>query len=256
MNGKVVLSDQLLVCYETYHANYSTEVAPKTIRRRFERLLSSFEPPYITNLTQLKRIKSDLPFERYQRLVEQFANISIKDQSLEDMALMTTYKLILTDDGSQTELPYLNIKHKNMQKPYAVSLAAEQSRQALIIYLRTLCSSAQTVLICDNYIGKNWARTQSFFTQILPRKALNIEFVDTASTTSVHPQYYNRQFITADYAKTIWSQWQVNKKEQTQYNNRHDRYLLIDNKLEVMLSSGFDYLFNHNKEITCVFREV
>lgn len=42
------------------------------------------------------------------------------------------------------------------------------------------------------------------------------------------------------------------------YTNMHDRYLIIEYPsytYEVILSSGFEYLFSDAKEITCVFRK-
>lgn len=38
----------------------------------------------------------------------------------------------------------------------------------------------------------------------------------------------------------------------------HDRYLIIEyptHSYEIILSSGFEYLFSDRKEITCVFRK-
>ena len=42
------------------------------------------------------------------------------------------------------------------------------------------------------------------------------------------------------------------------YGTMHDRYLIIEyptHSYEIILSSGFEYLFSDKKEITCVFRK-
>ena len=36
--------------------------------------------------------------------------------------------------------------------------------------------------------------------------------------------------------------------------NLHDRYLIIDNKIEIILTSGFDYLFDNSKDFTYIVR--
>jgi len=36
----------------------------------------------------------------------------------------------------------------------------------------------------------------------------------------------------------------------------HDRYLIIDGKIEIILTSGIDYLFSDDKECTMIVRKV
>jgi hypothetical protein len=86
---------------------------------------------------------------------------------------------------------------------------------------------------------------------VLPRKTLNIEYVETAANVS---RINNSSKMTEDFANGIFPDWQISQNSLEQYQGRHDRYLVIDNAMEIMLSSGFDYLWNDNKEITCVFR--
>lgn len=41
----------------------------------------------------------------------------------------------------------------------------------------------------------------------------------------------------------------------SKYNDCHDRYLIIDGKTEIILSSGFDHLHNTTKEIAYIVRD-
>mgnify|MGYP001140464573 CR=1 FL=1 len=52
--------------------------------------------------------------------------------------------------------------------------------------------------------------------------------------------------------KQISSNWKV--KPDTQYLHLHDRYVRIDNKMEVVITSGIDYLFDTTKECTLLVR--
>lgn len=38
------------------------------------------------------------------------------------------------------------------------------------------------------------------------------------------------------------------------YRHHHDRYLLIDRQMEIVVTSGIDYLFDNDKECTLIFR--
>jgi hypothetical protein len=38
-------------------------------------------------------------------------------------------------------------------------------------------------------------------------------------------------------------------------NDSHDRYLIIDNKTEIILSSGFRNLFDIESDISCLIRK-
>lgn len=249
MSANMVLSDELLVCYE----NYPQDI--KQYKKRYNKLIAHFTPPYMTNLAQLKRCKSmGLNETCYRRLVTTLASRGDTGISLEQLAKSTRYQFILTLDDSQIQLPYVNIKKQNVQQLYTVICQPQQSRQYLLRHIEALCENAQKVLICDNYFAANWENTQRLFSAILPRKPLRIEYVETAENLPHTAR--NSTMITDTFAKGIFADWQVRQTDGAEYQGRHDRYLLIDNKMELMFSSGFDYLWNDSKELTCVFRQV
>jgi hypothetical protein len=55
--------------------------------------------------------------------------------------------------------------------------------------------------------------------------------------------------------KNICKDWIIKEDRRNTYKNYHDRYLLIDNQIEIILTSGFDYLFDENKEFTYIVRK-
>ncbi|MFK5970661.1 MAG: hypothetical protein QM487_11155, partial [Candidatus Marithrix sp.] len=48
--------------------------------------------------------------------------------------------------------------------------------------------------------------------------------------------------------------WTVKEDTKCTYDDCHDRYLLIDNQIEIILTSGFDYLFDKDKDFTYIVR--
>lgn len=58
--------------------------------------------------------------------------------------------------------------------------------------------------------------------------------------------------------KAICHQWKLPVQEQIkrQFRQMHDRYLIIDGQIEIILTSGIDYLFNDEKECTVIVRLV
>ncbi len=249
MSGNVVLSDELLVCYENYH------LEPRKYKKSYNRLLAQFKPPYLTNLAQLQRCKdAGLNDSCFDRLLPILANAGDARLELHALAKSTRYQFILTNDDACQQLPYVNIKSKNVQSLYTVTCGPGESRQRLLEHIEGLCAKAKRILICDNYFGANWDNSQKLFRAVFPRKPLMFEFVETASNLSVSPR--NSTKLTESFVRGVYANWQINQNIGDKYLNRHDRYLLIDNKLEIMLSSGFDYLYKTDKEISCVFRLV
>jgi hypothetical protein len=76
----------------------------------------------------------------------------------------------------------------------------------------------------------------------LPKKPLKLTFISR-----------NLQQIHLSEIKQIYSNW--NMPPNNNSKDSHDRYLIIDNKIEIILSSGFSYLFATDKDLTLLIRE-
>ena len=133
---QLVLSDELFVLLRTYH---TLSQPNKQQRRLYQKLLQNIAPLYKTNFTQIKRCEQELDPQDYQSLKEQYLKSDNKE-NLQQLAAQTRYKLILTTDPTQTELPYLNINEKTrcITKNYVIKLEPNVSREKLIDYLTQL----------------------------------------------------------------------------------------------------------------------
>jgi hypothetical protein len=79
--------------------------------------------------------------------------------------------------------------------------------------------------------------------QILPQKKLNLIYKEgQLSQTQI------------SRLKKEGKNWKIQQDSKNTYHDYHDRYLLIDNHIEMILTSGFDYLFDEKKDFTYIVR--
>ncbi|MBH0033992.1 MULTISPECIES: hypothetical protein [unclassified Pseudoalteromonas] len=244
-NGKMVLSTSLLIAYENREKH----------QKKYKKLMQKISLPYLTNHKQMIEAKDKgLDIVDYERLLSQLANRSDASHEIEQLATLSSYKVILTDEENP-QLPFVNYKEGLIDKTVSVHLKPEDDRTFLLNYLRLICSNATKVVVCDNYLASNWVNTKALFLSILPRQALTIEYVDTPDDIQA---IKNSLKITPQFVSNIYNNWTV--QVNTEYSGFHDRYLKVyspESNIEIMLSSGFDHLWKNNpKEITCVFREI
>lgn len=161
-------------------------------------------------------------------------------QSLEDLAKETIFKIVLCTDSS--EFPFVNIHGDPLENVYAITCVPGMPRTKVLEHIRALLEQAQNILIFDKFMGQNWDTTKVFFEKLVPRRNLSI-FLSEEQSLSI-----------AGKVKGIFSGWKVKKDNSSVYRSRHDRYILIDRQVEVVLTSGVDYLFDENKECTVLIR--
>lgn len=249
MTGNMVLSTSLLIAYE--NATFEQHKS----QNKYKRLMKLISLPYKTNKKQLVEAKAlGLNQSVYDRLLPQLQNGADRDDSLEQLATKTRFKIILTEDKN-AKLPYVYYRSRFITNQLTVNLSASDNRVELTEYLRLLCDSATRITICDNYFAQWWDHTKILFHRVLPRHELEILFVETPNMPSL---VKNSSKITQSFAQEICSQWTV-AEEKTRYQGSHDRYLLIESPhgdVEIMISSGFDHIWKTTpKEITCVISE-
>lgn len=97
------------------------------------------------------------------------------------------------------------------------------------------------MVICDRYLGQNWTNGKKIFS-LFPKKTLSLFFVH-----EIEQQQKGE-------LKKICNLWQIKKNIDLSYQNLHDRYLLIDKAMEIIITSGIDYLFDKTKECTIICR--
>ena len=227
MEYTIVLSDELLKAY--YDFKNAKDVDQNIITNLFK-----YYSRHLTNIAQLKRIaiKVDDSF-RKNLLRKGYTN-----QTLEELCEKTTYKLILNTE--KNDYPYTNINADKIERNFTATYNKNESRDKTIRHIKALCRNAQYIFIYDKYMNDKVIQKIS---NILPQKKLNII-------------YKNGQLSQTQISrlKKEGKNWKIQPDNKNTYNDYHDRYLLIDNNIEIILTSGFDYLFDENKDFTYIVR--
>jgi hypothetical protein len=224
----LVLSDELLKNYVEFKQGKVNK--PKIL----EHLLNYYHSIHITNTAQLKRINYEDP-----ALLQQLAAQDLISQTLDELVNQTRYKLILNTEN--VDYPYVNIYNDQVEKNFSLTFRKGENRDKAIQLITALCVNAKSILIFDRYFCNRWNETQQLFKQIIPNKKL----------TLLHDGHLEGK---QSEIKRICNKWIIKSDRRKTFTNFHDRYLLIDDKIEIMLSSGFDNLFSTDKDLTCLVR--
>jgi thymidylate kinase len=180
------------------------------------------------------------------------------------------YKVVLTDQASDPSKGYFNIADSSsnkLGKYYSLTANKGEPRTHLHDYLRKLLGDADEVVICDRYfdgvpqnninnsIKRNCINkgSEKVFT-LFPSHSVNVFLeVDQNPTRAQSTKISDNciQHVHTTYANIV-----LCSSIQKNYEDHHDRYLLIDNKIEVIITSGIDYLFDTTKECTIIVRQV
>ena len=201
------------------------------------KILTYYHNEFLTNVGQFEhngvqidnRLKNDLVKNGWKR------------QNLQELAALTTYKIILTD--GQTSFPYVNINEGRFNPAMTTFYAGDVERQAALDYLKNLCQGAKkSILLYDGYINVAHG-LDALLNYILPNSKIQFIFpfdkIDAAHRNALQQTHPRLSF-----------------KDLGAVQKHHDRYLIIDDSIEVVLTSGFEYLQNQKKEISLVIRPV
>ncbi|WP_069470230.1 hypothetical protein [Candidatus Marithrix sp. Canyon 246] len=224
----LVLSDELLALYLDFKDGKVDDC------KLLEPFLSYYHAPHLTNVEQLKGIEYE-----DTELLQQLSAQGFISQPLEELAEQTRYKIILNTEISY--FPYVHILKDSIEKNFSLTFRVGENRDKAIQLITALCANAKFILIFDSYFCDNWQDTQNFFKQIIPKKSL----------TLLHEDHLNSK---VSEIKKIYAGWKIKPDSRHMFTKSHDRYLLIDNQIEIILSSGFQYLFATDKDLTCLVR--
>ncbi|MCE7566221.1 hypothetical protein LZS85_08855 [Aliivibrio fischeri] len=252
---KVTLDDDLFIEYFKFKNGKSED------HSLVHNFFSHLKMPFVKSPCQIHRCHKSMIAKRGESvfstaLLASFLSGGYPTKSLEELAKQSKYRIILTSDPNKHSFPYLNVNSPNVELNYSKSCTSNVPRNDLIDHIKSLCVDANKIIICDNYFFSGWNEngaitTEPLFDTILPKKQLDIEFVSYGKKTRAKK---NR-------IETKHSEWTMQSYTRGRYSreNNHDRYLVIEkpnHSIEVMLSSGFLYLWKLDKEINCVFREL
>jgi len=227
MEYTIVLSDELLKAY--YDFKNSKKVDQNLITNLFK-----YYSIHLTNTAQLKRIAIDVDDSFKKNLLRK----GYTNQTLEELCEKTQYKLILNTE--KDDYPYININADRIERNFTATYNKNESRDKTIKHIKALCRNAKYIFIYDKHINDKVIQKIS---NILPKKKLNIIYKEGQLT---------QEKISS--LKRECKDWKFQQDSKNIYNNYHDRYLLIDNNIEIILTSGFDYLFDENKDFTYIVR--
>lgn len=190
--------------------------------------------------------------------------INIDNSSEKDIAKHTIYKVVLCNDENKNIFPYIYICGDKIENNFTATFLSRESRQKAIDHLKDLLSNAVKILVYDNYLLQpdrngqfnNWQSFIQFCSLLLPRKSLNIKYlqqISLARNNSNYTIYQNSQQDIANICQN-WS-WSIVSTQPNTYS--HDRYLIINNghsKIEIIFTSGICHLMNNSKDFTYIVR--
>lgn len=234
MTEGIVLEDSLFCEYHKF-----TSQKKDFDKDKVKRILHFYKRQICTNIAQYNRTGIDLPASLQYVLIHSCD----KNKTLEELAKASTYKIILSDSCSV--YPRVNIlgDEEKIENNLSATFMRGESRDKARSHIRDLCSKAKDILVFDRYINKDAALNMLKF--IFPVHALNIHYISGQIDGTAISEL-----------KKKCSSWNFMIESDVITENHHDRYLLVDNKIEIILSSGFDHLASDISDFTYVVREI
>lgn len=178
--------------------------------------------------------------------------------SLESVCKSTIYKVILSSQRN-VSFPYVSIYDDKIESNFTATFFKNEPRQKALEHLRSLLESARCIFIYDLYLANNWASFISFAQKCFPQKQMSIFYPkEIDSNNNANPkiskltQQQCSQIIQV--GQSLWS-FKPDRNHQI-FSNLHDRYLIIDNKIEVIFTSGIHHLINTDKDFTYIVRQL
>ena len=167
---------------------------------------------------------------------------------MEQLAKKTIYKIILSKD--KDDFPYVNIATKNkIENNLTSTFYKNESRDKAKAHLKAIFEGASNLFIYDKYCNDNSESVESFAKECFPKKELNIFYPSLKGS-------FDQDLCGA--LKQICSNWKIqenkDQKINNQYKDLHDRYIIIDNQIQIIFTSGIDYLMSECKDFTYIVR--
>lgn len=251
-----VLEDDLLEEYFKFTKpdKFPNEKYDKEI---IKSLLSYQIMPFLFSTGQINRLKGNISrripnIELIDRNIEnQLSKNKLTSGDLIELAKKTFYRCVLSKDKDQ--YPYVKIGGSDkVVTSVTGSYYYNEPRQKAIEHIRTLCADAKEIIVWDEYIMQEWDKfIKPVLENIIPRNP-NIEIVIHDNTIRSQNSISYDPNNVEKWLTEIYS-WKI-KRRALKVNQHHDRYLVIDNKQDVVLTSGLRYLEDNKKELTYIIK--
>ena len=239
----IAISDGLLKEYFEFQKGnvyeYDTENISKLLKYMMPMTISTYQKEQLNLSDELVKMFSDGNIIRFRDYIDEKEHIQ-----------NTKFKIMLTN--SSDKFPYINIFDDKIDVKYSGTFYKNENRDKAQKHIKALLENSNELIIYDDYLKTNWQDVKKFFELLVPKKRLNLYFLHN----------HIGQNIESDL-KSICPNWQIKKFSQNRfpkiyekYNKLHDRYLVIDNNVEIIFTSGYDYLFDNYKDFTYIINEI
>lgn len=256
---QLVLDDELFILYTRFTSGVSVD---KLDTKTLFSLLSRLKLPHACSADQIIRCKGELPERFLSETAPQILAGGTTGQTLEDLARQTVHRIILSH--KENALPYVNIFSRKLDADFSITVPAGSPRTELQTHIRTLLHGANSIHIYDQFLHGAIDRNNFSLQSLLPDTSIRIFCHDVSAigqkerpTRKLRKKVRPNFFTLRDYC-TRHKIANPLAFACSSYADMHDRYLIIEYPsytYEVILSSGFEFLFSDAKEITCVFRK-
>ncbi|WP_321249320.1 hypothetical protein [Campylobacter sp.] len=154
------------------------------------------------------------------------------------------FRLILCDDNDK--FPNVNIFSDRIENNLSATFKKDDPRDKAIEHFKALFKDAKSIFIYDNYLyeNHNLASLEKF-----------IEECKIQCNIYLDRNTYNKIKTNKNLSPKI-KKIAIDKAHNLNNKNTHDRYIMIDNNIEIILTSGIDYLFDTSKDFTYIIREI
>lgn len=236
----VVLCDDL---FKQYHAFRRGEVGSYQ-ENTIKKLLKFYRSGFVSNIAQYERCGVPLDNQMKQLLYRN----NMRLQSIVELAnTHTFYKIVLSEKSSG--FPYVNILSDDEKIDMSVtgSFTLQEDRRVAIEHIAAICSNSREIILFDEYINnpREKERIKSVLDKILPMSHdIRVRCFSPLSSE------------IKDYLMKKSSNRTFDSLSVPNAQDYHDRYIIVDNKLEILLSSGFDHLARNVSDLTYVVRPI
>lgn len=245
MNFSLAIDDILAeeLCKFRVNQQCDTDMVERTLHyyKGYPIFTKSYFRQYYSNVIQTKLLQSIS---------------TITWDSIETISKGTIYKVILSSQKN-VNFPYISIYDDKIENNFTATFMQKDNRQKAKEHLKALLENAKCIFVYDVNLFKNnvWKSFIDFAQQCFPNKQLNIFYPQSiVAEQNIQPQCSQITKIGGKSSnKNLWS-FKVDNTHQN-FKNLHDRYLIIDNNIEIILTSGIDNFIDKSKDFTYIVRQ-
>lgn len=162
-----------------------------------------------------------------------------------ELVKATNLKIMLDLDSNNSNFIKVDILNDKLSPKYSATYYKNENRDKAIEHIKAFLENATTIFIYDKYILNRWEKSKNLFIDLIPKKSINIFYAE------------NHLKNKTSEIKTICNNWNIKEdKANSTHRNLHDRYIIIDSKIELILTSGIDNLFNDTSDFTYIINEI